>query len=131
VPTFDQQERLKSRKIIGSLFKEGQAYVAYPLRVVWVPTPPPEGAPAPDYPAQVAVSVSKRLFKTAVARNRIKRQIREAYRLHKHELYAKLGDPPRRISLMLSYIAKEPLPFADIEAGVKKMVRKMPAPTLP
>lgn len=82
--SFDRTERLKSRKVIGALFKGGQSYVAYPLRVVWVPL---GDETATEHPAQVAISVSKRAFKTAVARNRIKRQIREAYRLHKHEFY--------------------------------------------
>ena len=74
--------------------------------------------------AQVAISVPKKNFKTAVARNRLKRRIREAYRLHKHELYAKITN--RRIALMLMYIAKEELSYAEIEAGVKKMIRKFP-----
>jgi ribonuclease P protein component len=74
--------------------------------------------------AQLAISVSKRSFKTAVARNRIKRQIREAYRLHKAELHEKLGE--RQVALMLIYIAKEALPYSEMEAGVKKMIRKFP-----
>lgn len=118
---FVRTERLKSRKVIGTLFKGGNSLVAYPLRVVWTVLPP-EVASA--FPAQVSISVSKRLFKTAVARNRLKRQIREAYRLQKAVFYEKLGD--RRIALMLMYIAKEPLPYAEIEGGVRKMIRKFP-----
>ncbi len=75
---------------------------------------------------QVLVSVPKRNFKTAVARNHIKRQIREAYRLQKQELYDKLEALDLHISLMISYIAKEPLPFGDMESGVKKLIRKFP-----
>lgn len=116
--TFTREERLKSRKLLGQLFKAGNAFVAYPLRVVWV-----DVTDAPSSTA-VAISVPKRAFKTAVARNRLKRRIREAYRLHKHELYEKLGD--RRVALLLMFIAKEELPFAAIEAGVVKMVRKFP-----
>ena len=130
MPTFSKQERLKSRKIIGQLFKGGESFVAYPLRVVWIPAEPVSTLPAtsenPAEPgAQLAISVPKRNFKTAVARNLLKRRIREAYRLHKHELYEKLAD--RRIALMFMYIAKEELSFAEIEAGVKKMIRKFPA----
>ena len=121
--SFDRTERLKSRKVIGALFKGGQSYVAYPLRVVWVPL---GDETVTEYPAQVAISVSKRAFKTAVARNRIKRQIREAYRLHKHEFYHKLAAADHRIALMLMYVGKEMLPFADIEKGVRKVVSKWP-----
>jgi len=129
MPTFSRQERLKSRKIIGQLFKGGESFVAYPLRVVWVSAEPNPAFPVADKqlttpPAQLAISVPKRNFKTAVARNLLKRRIREAYRLHKHELYEKLAD--RRIALMFMYIAKEELSFAEIEAGVKKMIRKFP-----
>ena len=97
--------------------------MAYPLRVVWKESSPYLAAMSR---IQVLVSVPKRNFKTAVARNRIKRQIREAYRLQKQELYGKLEALDLHISLMVSYIAKEPLPFAEIEAGVKKLIRKFP-----
>ncbi len=121
--TFSRQERLKSRKIIGRLFTEGQSFIAYPLRVVWMPLDDPrEDTP----PVQMAVSVSKRVFKTAVERNRIKRLIREAYRLHKHELYQKLAEtrqPP--LAIMLIYLAKEPMTLAEMEGGMRKLVRKL------
>jgi ribonuclease P protein component len=75
---------------------------------------------------QVLISVPKRNFKTAVARNRLKRQIREAYRLQKQEFYDKIEASDLNISLMVSYIAKEALPYAEIEAGVRKLIRKFP-----
>jgi len=131
MPTFTRQERLKSRKTIARLFKEGNSFVAYPLRVVWLEIER-EGEKGgekvrggeEDFTTQVAISVSKRIFKNAVDRNRLKRRIREAYRLHKHEFYEKLAD--RAVALMLTFIAKEDLAFAEIEAGVKKMIRKFP-----
>jgi len=123
--SFHRTERLKSRKVIGSLFKGGHSYVAYPLRVVWVKMEDKEGVET-ESAAQVAISVSKRIFKTAVARNCLKRQIREAYRLHKQELYDKVVAADHRIALMLMYVGKEMLPYADIEKGVEKMIRKWP-----
>jgi ribonuclease P protein component len=120
--TFARQERLKSGKLIARLFKGAQSYVAYPFRVLWLPAPHAEAA------AMLAISVPKRSFKTAVARNRIKRQAREAYRLHKQAFYAQLGPDAPPLALMLVYIAKEALPYADIEAGILKMIRKMPPP---
>lgn len=109
--------------------------MAYPIRVVWLlhpvqennsplPLSEPDGLALPEFPAQVVVAVPKKNFKTAVARNRLKRRIREAWRLHKQELYERLGE--RRTALMLMYIAKEELPFSEIENGVKKLVRKFP-----
>ena len=135
MPTFSREERLKSLKSIARLFKVGESFMAYPIRVVWllypvqennssVPLSEPDGLALPEFPAQVVVAVPKKNFKTAVARNRLKRRIREAWRLHKQELYVRLGE--RRIALMLMYIAKEELPFSEIESGVKKLVRKFP-----
>lgn len=116
---FLPEERLKSRKAIAALFKDGQSFMAYPLRVVWMPAEIPEAAPV-----QMAVSVSKRFFKTAVQRNLLKRRIREAYRLHKHELLENMQTAGKNISLMLIYVGKEPLEYEEIAAGVRKMIRK-------
>lgn len=118
--TFDKTERLKSEKLIGRLFREGQSFMAYPLRVVWLPLVADPKFPAP---AHVAISVPKRRFKTAVERNLLKRRIREAWRLQKHLFYEKLG-PERRVALMFVYVAQEALPYTDVAAGVKKMIRK-------
>ena len=123
--SFDRTERLKSRKIIASLFKGGKSFVAYPLRVVWTPSNAGEQGSA-----TVCISVSKRLYKTAVQRNRLKRQIREAYRLQKEEFYERLKTGRQHVSLMITYIAKEPLPYSEISAGVKKMIRKFPFESL-
>lgn len=117
--TFNRLERLKSQTLISRLFKDSQSFIAYPLRVAWI-----ELSHA-DAPAQVVISVPKRVFKTAVSRNRLKRQIREAWRLHKHLFYEKRSVQPR-VAMLLMYIAKEPLPYSEIEAGIKKLVRKMP-----
>lgn len=128
MPTFSREERLKSLKTIARLFKGGESFLAYPIRVVWLLHREADEIATAEgnevFPAQVVVTVPKKNFKTAVARNRLKRRIREAWRLHKHELYEGLGE--RRIALMLMYIAKEELPFSEIEKGVKKLVRKFP-----
>ncbi len=125
--TFSRQERLKSRKIIGRLFTEGKSFIAYPLRAVWMPLDNP---PADTPPVQLAISVPKRFFKTAVARNRIRRLIREAYRLHKHAIYEKIaagGQGP--VALMLIYLAKEPPAQGELKAGMEKLVRKWELPS--
>ena len=86
--TFGKKEKLVSKKTIDALFSGGnsRSMSAYPLRVVFKRK---EGNETEE-PAQVMVSVSKRHFKRAVKRNRVKRQIREAYRLNKHLLHEAL-----------------------------------------
>ena len=86
--TFGKKEKLVSKKTIDALFSGGnsRSMSAYPLRVVFMRKERNET----EEPAQVMVSVSKRHFKRAVKRNRVTRQIREAYRLNKHLLHEAL-----------------------------------------
>ena len=83
--TLCKAERLHSRKLIERLFGGGQSrsMSAFPLRVVYLaPTSPSDDNESTAMP-QMLVSVPKRYFKRAVKRNRVKRQVREAYRRHK------------------------------------------------
>lgn len=84
---FPKQERLCSKKIIEALFEGGhKSMSAYPIRAVFMCVGESTEQPA----VQVMISVSKRHFKHAVDRNRVKRQLREAYRLNKHILTTNL-----------------------------------------
>lgn len=81
--TFSKSERLCRRKVLEELFGGGhQSVSAFPIRAIFMRSGQ-EGV-------RVLVSVSKRYFKRAVKRNRIKRQLREAYRQQK-ELLRPLG----------------------------------------
>jgi ribonuclease P protein component len=97
--TFRKRERMVSLKLIETLFGGGcsQSVAAFPLRAVYMLS---ERQPA-DAPAQLLISVPKKRFRHAVDRNRVKRQIREAYRLHKDLLYQAIPDNQR---LLLAFV---------------------------
>ena len=84
-PTFRKQERIVSHQLIETLFEKGdsQTLAAYPLRAVFLQTERQQG----HAPIQILISVPKKRFKHAVDRNRVKRQVREAFRCHKEVLY--------------------------------------------
>jgi ribonuclease P protein component len=93
-----KSERLKSRKIIEQLFKEGQRFAVHPFRIFYLPAP---------MVLQCGVAVSSKNFKKAVDRNRIKRLTREAYRLQKQPLQEKLKGKNSGLYLFLVYTARE------------------------
>lgn len=73
--TLHKTERLDKKKVIDKMFSGGaRSFSVFPLRVVYLSVEELEA------PVSILVSVSKRRFKRAVKRNRVKRQIREAYR---------------------------------------------------
>jgi ribonuclease P protein component len=117
--SFPHTERLKSRKTIENLFKSGKGFMAYPFKVVWCTTEPTQ-----ELPLQIAISVPKRSFKRAVVRNTLKRRTREAWRLNKAAL--QLDATAARYAAMFIYVAKEELPYQEIERGMKKALRALP-----
>lgn len=125
--TFKREERLKSAKAIGRMFQEGQSFGMYPLRLVWLKTEGPPGG----FPVQFALSVPKKNFKSAVARNRIRRKVREAWRLNKHRLYEKVETGSGQWAFMVLYTAKEDLPFVQIEDVMKAVIRRFIKKNLP
>jgi len=99
--TLGKEERLKSRKMIEQLFREGKAFSNFPFRVLW------KFNDATTEPLQAGFAVSSKHFKKAVDRNRIKRLMREAYRLQKNELQVNLDRQQKHLAVFLLYVGNE------------------------
>ncbi|MEP5338844.1 MAG: ribonuclease P protein component [Algibacter sp.] len=114
--TYNKKEKLKSKKLIDQMFVEGKSVSAYPLRLVYMPTVFDD-----NLITKTGVSVSKRNFKTAVDRNRIKRLLRESYRLNKSVYFNNLTTSH---AFMILYIGKEKPTFAQVELKMKQLFDK-------
>jgi len=123
--TFKKKERVTGEKRVEALFANGQSFVAYPMRVVFVETAPVtetafNGAQYSQLPPiSILISVPKKRIKSAVQRNRIKRLIRETYRLNKHLI--ELSD--NRLDVAFVYVKDELSDYATIEKGMLKALK--------
>lgn len=114
---YPKKEKLKSKKLIDKLFAEGKHVSVFPLRLVYLQTRFDDGVTI-----KASVSVSKRNFKMAVDRNRIKRLLREAYRLNKAEYFNNITT---QYAFMVMYIGKEKPSFTEIETKTKLLFEKL------
>lgn len=115
---FPNWEKLKSRKTIDKLFSDRKSYTKYPLKVFFIPKPE-------EKTHQVAFSVPKRNFKLAVDRNRIKRQMREVYRLNKTILN---NAQQSKYAMLFLFIAKEKPTYSSLEKTMVQLLEKLNNP---
>ena len=119
---FPREHRLKSRKIIGALFTEGISFFSYPLRIAFLPTGREPGQ------LQAAFSAPKRRFPAAVARNQVRRRMREAWRLHCAPLREDVLRSELPLSVMITYTGKpEDIDYARIAKAVRKAIAELGA----
>lgn len=124
--TLCKNERQNKRYIIGKLFDgEGKSIQAFPLRVVYMPIEKES-----RYPVSILISVPKRHFKRAVKRNRVKRQIREAYRLNKHILYQAITHLPHGMVLAFIWQDKELHSSEEIGHKMKSLLHRIAEKTV-
>ena len=115
--TLHSTERLKLRKQIETLFQTGEAFSVYPLRVIYGLTP----REAVSGPSLAGFSVPKKKMKLAVHRNRIKRLIKECWRVQKHELAPALLSH-QQAHIFFIFTGKEMPVHADIYKSVQKAI---------
>jgi ribonuclease P protein component len=122
MPTFKRNERLKSVSQIQELFDSSKTIKIshYPYLVFWQADENRQ-----DIYAKTLVSVSKKKFKSAVDRNRIKRQLRELYRLNKESLHNTLKSKGAFINLAIIFTGKEKYKFSYLDSRYKQLLQKL------
>ena len=121
-PTFKKEERIVSNLLIETLFEKGnsQSLSAYPLRAVYLRTEHREECA----PVQLLISVPKKKFKHAVDRNRVKRQIREAYRKNKALLEGTV-DEGQMLLIAIIWLSDKHYATNEVEKRVINLLKKM------
>lgn len=113
--SFSRKEKLKSKKRIAQLFEEGKALTVYPLKLIYLE--------ANEQPSkiQAAVTVPKKNFKSAVARNKIKRLLRESYRLNKAIVF---NNTQGQFAFLFLYLGKEIPTFQEVQGKMVSLLKK-------
>ncbi len=114
--SFAKKEKLKSKKLIDQLFTEGKSVSSYPIKLIYLKT-----VLTHNVSIQTGVTVSKKNFKSAVKRNRIKRLLRESYRLNKGLVYNNTED---NFAFLFLYLGKKMPDFKEIDENLQLVLHK-------
>ncbi len=117
--TFGKKEKLCSKLVIDKLFASGTSFKEFPIRVIYL------SLENSDATAKVLISVPKKRFGRSVSRNRIKRLLRETYRLNKSEIIENWQLRGKYFALAFVYIGNEMPEFNDLTVVMKRILQKL------
>ncbi len=118
--SFGKAERLRGELRINKLFEQGKSFVVYPLRVCWLLVPPAEKASV-----QVMVGVPKKKLRKQVQRNRVRRLIRETYRLSKGDLLNEVRGKEAQLLLAFIWMSEQVPEYKDLETKMQEALRQL------
>ncbi len=115
--TFRNEEKLKKKNLIKELFASGKSVSLFPLKMIYL-----QYDHDSPFKVQAGVSVSKRNFKRAVDRNRIKRLMRESYRKNKYLIYN--HEDTKKHIMMFIYQGKKEVAYELMEEKMNQLIEK-------
>jgi len=118
--TFPKKEHLYGEKVITRLHEQGNVFMSFPFRVVYMLAGEDE-----IVPVRMMVSVPKKRFKLAVKRNKIKRLIRETYRLNKMEIIDFANVHNLKLYISFQYVSNDIATFEMINKKMKNAIKKL------
>ena len=120
--TYQKKDKLKSRKQTQHLFSTGQAINVFPIRLIYTIEPMATALEMGSASSllQAGVGAPSRTFRKAVQRNRVKRLLREAYRLEKPNFITQAALDNKRVNLFFLYTDVNVLTQLEIQAKVKE-----------
>lgn len=118
--SFPKAMRIVRKSQLDLLFSSGKSFIAYPLRIIFI-----KREKTQDEDLSVLVSVSKRKFKRAVKRNRIKRLIRETFRQQRHEFEEALQPLPFSLDVAFLYLKSELSDYSEISQAMNKALAQL------
>lgn len=118
--TLGAGERLKRGQHIEALFRQGKALSVFPVRLIWRLAPRNEE----PYPIQAGFSAPKKKFRNASDRNRVKRLLREAWRLNKHELAPSVPEQ-FQLQVFIQCVDKSIPEYPALTAAVQQSISRL------
>ena len=118
--SYNTTEKLKSRKLLDRLFTKGRSVSVFPVKAFYMPLPSDA-----EEVVQAGIGVSARNFSKAVQRNRIKRLLRESYRLNKAILHEGLRTDQKKAAVFFLYIGKDMPDFVTLNGLMPSLLNKL------
>lgn len=121
--TLPKSDIIRSSREIGELLRKGKRYTGNHVSVFYFSHPPS----ATQTELSVAFTVSRRI-RRAVDRNRLKRLMREAFRLNRERLLSALGGKETSSSIVFSCSHGTPattISLKDIEKDFEQFLRRI------
>ena len=118
--SFPKSEKLKSLKLFEKLFENGNSLNKFPFKLLWIPVKSEN-----SFPVKVGFAVSSRKIKLAVDRNRIKRLMRESYRLNKQVLIDSCIKKEIGLAVVFLFNGNEPISYVETKEKIILLLQRL------